>query len=48
MNAHRNDLGLQQEQANNHRWQAIGGLWRKAVQEYEYLIHDTMSGDRAR
>ncbi len=42
MNANRNELGLPPEEAKDQRWQAIGGLWRKTIQEYKVLIHDTM------
>lgn len=42
MNANRHQLGLQDAQAKDRRWQAIGGLWRKTIQEYKFLIHDAM------
>jgi CRP-like cAMP-binding protein len=42
MNASRHELGLQPEKAKDQRWHAIGGLWRKTIQEYKFLIHDTM------
>src|ERR1700730_13862914 len=42
MNANRHELGLQDAEAKDRRWQAIGGLWRKTIQEYKFLIHDTM------
>lgn len=42
MNSNRHELGLQEAEAKDRRWQAIGGLWRKTIQEYKFLIHDTM------
>jgi len=45
MNASRHELGLPDAEAKDRRWQAIGGLWRKTIQEYKFLIHDTMKSD---
>lgn len=46
MNVNRHDLCLTQTEAENRRWQAVGGLWQKTIQNYTYLIHDAMkSGD---
>ncbi|MGY8656670.1 MAG: cyclic nucleotide-binding domain-containing protein [Verrucomicrobiia bacterium] len=46
MNVNRHDLCLNQTEAENRRWQAVGGLWQKTIQNYTYLIHDAMkSGD---
>lgn len=42
MNAGRNGLGLSAEQADDRRWQCVGGLWEKIRSEYEFLIHDAM------
>lgn len=42
MNANRHELGLPDAEAKDRRWQAIGGLWRKTIQEYKFLIHDAM------
>ena len=34
------------DEAGGKRWRYLGGLWRKTIQEYEFLISDTMrSGD---
>jgi hypothetical protein len=34
------------DEAGGQRWRYLGGLWRKTIQEYEFLIADTMrSGD---
>jgi len=34
------------DEAGGKRWRYLGGLWRKTIQEYEFLIADTMrSGD---
>lgn len=46
MNMNRQNLCLNQVEAENRRWQAIGGLWQKTIQNYTYLIQDAMkSGD---
>jgi CRP-like cAMP-binding protein/class 3 adenylate cyclase len=42
MNAGRGELGLTVPQADDRRWQNIGGLWEKTRREYEFLIHDAM------
>ena len=42
MNAGCNDLGLTVHQADDSRWQSIGGLWEKTRTEYEFLVHDAM------
>jgi CRP-like cAMP-binding protein/class 3 adenylate cyclase len=42
MNANRDELCLSDEQAKARRWQSIGNLWRKTIQEYRFLINDTM------
>ncbi len=41
-NVNRDSLCLNEDHAKNMRWQAVGGLWRKTIQEYTFLIHDTM------
>jgi len=46
MNASRHELGLPDAEAKDRRWQAIGGLWRKTIQEYKFLIHDAMKSDQ--
>ena len=42
MNINRDSLCLTENEARDRRWQAVGGLWRRTVQEYTYLIHDAM------
>ncbi len=42
MNVNRHDLCLTEVEAENRRWQAVGGLWQKTIQNYTYLIHDAM------
>jgi hypothetical protein len=46
MNASKPGLCLDYDDASGKRWRYLGGLWRKTVQEYEFLISDAMrSGD---
>ena len=46
MNVNRHDLCLSQAEAENRRWQAVGGLWKKTIEDYSHLINDAMrSGD---
>lgn len=42
LDVNRDSLCLHEDQAKDMRWQSIGGLWRKTIQEYTFLIHDTM------
>jgi CRP-like cAMP-binding protein/class 3 adenylate cyclase len=42
MNANRHDLCLSDEQAKDRRWQVIGNLWHRTIEEYKSLIKDTM------
>lgn len=42
MNVNRFSLCLTEQQASNKRWQSVGGLWRKTIQNYTYLINDAM------
>ncbi len=42
MNVNRFGLCLTEQQAANKRWQSVGGLWRKTIQNYTYLINDAM------
>lgn len=42
LNVNRDSLCLNEDQAKDMRWQAVGGLWHKTVQEYTFLIHDAM------
>ncbi len=44
-NASRGDLGLAEKEARAHRWDAIGLLWKKITQEYEFLVKDTMDSN---
>jgi len=46
MNVNKGGLCLSNEDAKALCWQDIGGLWRKTVKEYNYLIEDALrSGD---
>lgn len=42
MNINRGDVCLNTDEANALRWQCIGGLWQKVIQEYKFLIQDSM------
>jgi len=42
MNVNRHDLCLNDQEARERRWQAIGSLWRRTLGDYKTLIHDTM------
>jgi len=45
LNINRADICLRENEALALRWQSVGGLWRKTIQEYRYLIQDAMKSD---
>ena len=47
MNVNRHDVGLNEQAASSSRWQAIGGLWRKTIQEFQFLIRDALKSGEA-
>ncbi len=42
MNVNRHDVGLNTEESGATQWRAIGSLWQRTIQEYQFLIHDAL------
>jgi CRP-like cAMP-binding protein/class 3 adenylate cyclase len=47
MNVNRHGVGLDDRAASSSRWQAIGDLWRRTIQEFRFLIRDSLKSGEA-
>jgi class 3 adenylate cyclase len=47
MNVNRHNIGLDDQSASSSRWKAIGGLWRRTIQEFQFLIRDSLKSGEA-
>lgn len=43
MNFNQRNICIDESEAEARRWESIGGLWRKTIREYEFLIRDAMT-----